>query len=99
MQPEITLYRIVMVDDKKDIDYEHPGTHYSISKKDLIDNYSFTTGIGKNAYMMTVKASKKQIDIPESISNNILYPNEQEMTLKNQGKGVKIIKVTKITKN
>jgi hypothetical protein len=99
LQPEITLYRIVMVDDKKDIDYEHPGTHYSISKKDLIDNYSFTTGIGKNAYMMTVKASKKQIDIPESISNNILYPNEQEMTLKNQGKGVKIIKVTKITKN
>ena len=36
LQPEITLYRIVMVDDKKDIDYEHPGTHYSISKKDLI---------------------------------------------------------------
>jgi hypothetical protein len=99
LQPEITLYRIVMVDDKKDIDYEHPGTHYSTSKKDLTDNYSFTTGSGKNAYMMTVKASKKQIDIPESISNNILYPNEQEITLKNQGKGVKIIKVTKITKN
>jgi len=96
---EVTLYRIVMVDDKNDIDYEHPGSHYSSSRKDLINNYSFTTGSGKNGYMMTVKASKKHIDVPESISNNILYPNENEITLKNQGKGVKIIKVTKITKS
>lgn len=99
LDTEITLYRIVMVDDKTDIDFEHPGSHYSSSKKDLMDNYSFTTGVGKNAYMLTVKAGKKQIDVPESISNNILYPNEKEITLKNQGKGVKIIKVTKITKN
>jgi len=86
---EVTLYRIVMVDDKNDIDYEHPGSHYSSSRKDLINNYSFTTGSGKNGYMMTVKASKKHIDVP----------NENEITLKNQGKGVKIIKVTKITKS
>lgn len=99
LDTEITLYRIVMVDDKTDIDFEHPGSHYSSSKKNLMDNYSFTTGVGKNAYMLTVKAGKKQIDVPESISNNILYPNEKEITLKNQGKGVKIIKVTKITKN
>ena len=32
---EVTLYRIVMVDDKNDIDYEHPGSHYSVQNQVL----------------------------------------------------------------
>ena len=31
-------------------------------------------------------------------SNNILYPNEKEITLKNKGKGVEITSIKKINK-
>jgi hypothetical protein len=34
----------------------------------------------------------------ETLENNILYPNENEITLKNKGKGVDIISIKKITK-
>jgi hypothetical protein len=36
------------------------------------------------------------IDYYESIKNNILYPNEEEITLKNKGFGAEIIKITPV---
>ena len=46
--------------------------------------------------LVTVRADKKQIDIVETLSNNILYPNEMEITLKDKGTGVTIIDIEKI---
>jgi len=36
------------------------------------------------------------IDFFESIKNNILYPNEEEITLKNKGFGVNILKIVPV---
>lgn len=36
------------------------------------------------------------VDFVDTISNNILYPNENEITLKNKGKGIKIISIKKL---
>jgi len=38
------------------------------------------------------------VDIMATLENNILYPNENEVTLKNKGKGVDIISIRKIAK-
>lgn len=92
----IKLYRILSVDSKEDINTKELGSHYSTSKKDLLDSHSYVEGYGENYYLVTVEVDKKLIDIEETISNRILYPNEQEITLKNKGKGVEIIKIQKI---
>lgn len=93
---EIKLYRIIRVDNKEDIDLKNPGSHYSKSKSDLLSSHSFADGVGDNAYLITILSPKKLIDIEQTIFNNVLYPNENEITLKNKGKGVKIISVKKI---
>jgi hypothetical protein len=41
----------------------------------------------------TVDAPKSLIDVKTTMDNNALYPNEKEITLKNKGKGVKIISI------
>jgi hypothetical protein len=93
---KITLYRILKADSKEDIDLEELGSHYSPNKKDLLSSHSYVTGIGDDTFLVTVIADKSQIDFFQTIHNNILYPNEQEVTLKNKGKGVKIKSVKKI---
>jgi hypothetical protein len=45
---------------------------------------------------MTVRANKELIDVNSTIHNNILYPNENEVTLKNRGKGVEILSIKKL---
>jgi len=92
---EIKLYRLIKVDDKKDINIDEPGVHYSLNKKDLLSSHSFADGYGDTAYLITVLSPKKLVDTDETIHNNILYPYEQEVTLKNKGKGVKIVSIRK----
>jgi hypothetical protein len=91
---ELELYRIVYVDNENEINVKTPGNHYSLSKEDLIDSHTYTTGYGDLKYLITVSAKKSMIDAQETLSNNILYPNEREVTLKNKGKGVKVISLT-----
>jgi hypothetical protein len=54
------------------------------------------TGTGEKYYLVSVLSPKKLIDINQTIINNILYPNEQEITLKKKGKGVKIVSIKEI---
>jgi len=93
---EIKLYRIISVDNKEDINTKFLGSHYSHSKKDLMSSHSFTTGYGEKKFLITVTAKKNQIDLFSTLENNILYPNEQEITLKNKGKGVDIVSIKEI---
>ena len=92
----VKLYRIIRADDKKDINVEHPGSHYAKNRKDLMKSHSFADGVGDNSYLITVLAPKSLIDVEETIFNNVLYPHENEVTLKNKGKGVKIDSIRKI---
>jgi hypothetical protein len=94
---EIKLFRIIKADDRKDIDTDKPGDHYAKNKKDLLDSHSFADGTGDNSFMITVLAPKNLVDFKETLHNNLLYPNENEITLKNKGKGVKIVSIRKIS--
>lgn len=95
----LTLYRMIVVDDVSEIDRESLGSHYSMDKKNLIDSHSYLTGYGEKKFLVKVKATRDMIDLNQTLANNILYPNEQEITLKNQGKGVKILGIKEIKQN
>jgi len=95
----LTLYRFVFAGSKDEIDTQYPGSHYSMNKKDLLDNHytSLRDGsYGDKCFIIKVKSQKQLIDSYESIKNNILYPNEQEITLKNKGFGVEVMEIMQV---
>jgi len=94
---ELTLYRMIYVDNKDDINMKEPGSHYSMDKENLVNFHDYAIGIGDEKYLLTVVANKSLIDAQATISNNILYPNEKEITLNKRGRGVKIVKIDKIS--
>jgi len=89
-------YRILRVNDKKNINFDEIGSHFAENKLDLLSNHSYLTGLGEKYYLITAKIPKNDIDLQETIKNNILYPHENEITVKNKGKNVKIIKIEEI---
>ncbi len=95
----LTLYRVVFAGSRNEIDTQYPGSHYAMNKKDLLDSHYTSlrgSSYGDNCYVIKVKAQKQLIDSYESIKNNILYPNEKEITLKNKGFGVDVIEITQV---
>lgn len=97
---ETILYRLLYVDDDEKIDKEFLGDHYTPNKKELLYNHynkgSIYGGNEGHPVLIKVKINKEQIDIFNTIHNNIYYPHEEEITLKNKGKNVKIIDITKL---
>ena len=97
---ETILYRLLYVDDDEKIDKEFLGDHYTPNKKELLYNHynkgSIYGGNEGHPVLIKVKINKEQIDIFNTIHNNINFPHEEEITLKNKGKNVKIIDVTKL---
>jgi hypothetical protein len=89
-------YRILRVDDEKDINLEEIGSHFGENKDDLLRNHSYLTGFGEKYFIITVKIPKNEINVSETIENNILYPHEREITVKNNGKNVKIVRIEEI---
>jgi hypothetical protein len=89
-------YRILVVNDEKSINLDEIGTHFSENKVELLSNYSFCAGCGEKYYLITAKIPKNEVDIQETLQNNILYPNEHEISVKNKGKNVKIVKIEEI---
>ena len=54
---------------------------------------------GDKIFLLTVEVDKTKMDVVETLSNNILFPHEEKITLKNKGRGVKILSVTEIKEN
>jgi hypothetical protein len=100
----LILHRIIYLDEfNTTLNKEQLGDHYSYDKQSLIDSHYGRGWMAKgNEHMegesmiITVKASKSQIDVIETLHNNILYPNEKEITLKEKGKGVKILDIDEL---
>jgi hypothetical protein len=87
---KIKLYRLLYLNDDSEINYDELGSHYSDNKRDLIDNH-----YNKGSIYGDI-APKNKIDFIETLTNNILFPNEQEITLEDKGRGVDFIKVEKL---
>lgn len=93
---KLKLYRIIYADSIMDINLDEPGRHYSWDKNNLILNHVHVSGYGNDKFIITVEADKDLIDVQETISNNIRYPNESEITLLHNGFGVEVIEVEQI---
>lgn len=90
----------MVLNDKKNINLDEIGSHFSKNRSELLSNHSFCTGFGEKYYLITAEIPKNKVDIEETIKNNMLYPNEMGITVKNKGKNVKIFKIQEInTKN
>jgi hypothetical protein len=96
LQKTLIGYRILVVDDEKDINLDEIGTHFSENRQELLSNHSFCTGCGEKYYLITAEIPKNEVDLQETLRNNILYPNEHEISVKNKGKNVKILKIQEI---
>lgn len=96
LPPFLTLYRIIWADDKSEINLDELGSHYSMDKKNLISSHDYVSGYGEKKFLVKVKADRNMVDINQTLANNILYPNEKEITLKDEGKGVKILSVLEL---
>lgn len=98
---ELFLYRVLYLDDVNDINYDELGSHYSQDRTDLINNHHnrgsiYGHGQGEYAYLITVKVPKSEVDVMETLNNNILYPHEKEITLKDKGRGATYLDIEKI---
>ena len=101
LKSPLILYRIICSDSEEEINLSKVGSHYSLNKNNLKNNHYSKGSIagdcrGEKVFLLTVSAEKLMVDVMETLSNNILYPHEEEITLKNKGVGVKIINVEEL---
>jgi hypothetical protein len=96
---KMTLYRIVFADFPKDVNLDEPGSHYALDRKELMSSHGYLQGYGEHKYLIKVHANKSQMDVKDTLHNRVLYPHENEITLKDKGKGVEIQSLQKIVGN
>lgn len=99
---KIKLYRILFLNNINDFDEDAIGSHYSLNKNNLIQSMSSVLSqgaIGDKMFLVTVMVDKDMIDIDETISNNIRYPHEEEITLKNKGRGIQVLNIVEVNTN
>jgi hypothetical protein len=101
LKSPLILYRIICSDSEEEINLSKVGSHYSLNKNNLKNNHYRKGSIagdcrGEKVFLLTVSAEKLMVDVMETLSNNILYPHEEEITLKNKGLGSKIINIEEL---
>ena len=97
----LKLYRIICADSEEDIDDINIGSHYTLNRRNLLKNHYDRGSIqshcyGDRVFLLTVESTKSNIDVMETLSNNILFPIEEEITLKNKGKGSVILSIEEL---
>ena len=99
----VRLHRIIFLSKKSDFRKDEPGSHYSLDKNKLVDNHYLMDQLNDYAefndskpYILTIESPKSKIDFDETINNNLAYPNEEEITLKEKGKGTNFISLERI---
>jgi len=98
---EVILYRVVFLDSPSDLNKIKPGTHYVLNKESLLKNHYLMDMVsshsqGEKPYLITIKVEKNKVDIATTIDNNLRYPNEEEISLKNKGSGAKVVRINEI---
>ena len=97
----VTLYRIVGVRNKKLIRTNDMGEHFTPYKWNL--DGDMLNSIGHDnwdsntiPYVIVAAVPLSEIDVLQTLIQNLSFPNEHEVNLKNKGNGAKIIKTYKL---
>jgi len=101
MSNPVVLYRAIGVKDKKMIKTDELGEHYTPYKWNINGDTLLSIGYENwdedtKPYVMEVSVPHSEIDIIQTIIQNLSFPNEHEINLKNNGKGAKFIKSYKL---
>lgn len=92
----IILFRVLHVKSENSINKSQIGSHFGANKQTLIDSRLFVDSGNQKMFLVTVKVDKSEIDVEETFSNRILFPHENEITIKDKGKNCKIVRVEEI---
>lgn len=94
---EIELMKIVYLKNAEDLNRGKLSIHYFANPEDIENIRSQLTGAGYNGdpYLITVKTNKTNIDVEQTLRNNLLYQFEYETTLKSKA-DVKIVKIERL---
>lgn len=97
----VKLYRVIAVKNKKRIDTKELGQHFTPFEW-VIDG-DMIMSIGSESwdddwkpYIMEVLVPLGEIDVWQTITQNLSFPNEHEVNLKNNGKGAKFLKAYRL---
>ncbi|ODS32963.1 MAG: hypothetical protein SCARUB_01902 [Candidatus Scalindua rubra] len=94
---EIELMKIIYLRSEQDLDKEELNVHYFANPEDIENIKSQLNGADYEGdpYLITVKTNKQNIDVEETLRNNLLYQFEYETTLKPKS-DFKIIKIERL---
>lgn len=93
----VKLYRLIFLSEPSDFNKNEPGIHYVTNIKKLIQDhydqmlYNYSKFDESKPYVLSVSVPKNRIDFDYTIRNNLAYPHEEEITLKDNGKGSTIL--------
>lgn len=94
---EIELMKIIYLKSEQDLDKEKLNVHYFANSEDIENIRSQLNGAGHEGepYLITVQTNKQNIDVEQTLRNNLLYQFEYETTLK-PNSDVTIIKLERL---
>lgn len=98
----VRLYRLIFLESKDKFNRDEPGSHYVLSKERLIRDhydsmlYDYSKFENSKPFILTIEANKNKIDFDETIKNNLAYPHEEEVTLKDRGRGANTISIERL---
>lgn len=105
MHSEIVLYRIIFINDSKDLKADFLGKHWVRSEqyakthiKDIMSQFHAANPGVKNiedAYLIKAIFSSDAIDIISTVYNNLVFDHEEEITIKDDYKQ-KSFEITKL---
>jgi hypothetical protein len=101
MPNPVILYRVIGVKDKKMLKTDELGEHYTPYKWNINGDTLLSIGYENwdeetKPYVMEVSVPHTEIDIIQTIIQNLSFPNEHEINLKNKGNGAKFVKAYKL---
>jgi hypothetical protein len=85
---QLHLFRYLDVEDESKIKQHQFGVHYVTRKGDIDHDFlnSIMANEDHNGFIVEIETTKDQIDVNETIINNLYFPDENEITLKEDGK-------------
>lgn len=97
----VKLYRVIGVKDKKLIKKDELGEHWTPYEWNLDGDMLMSIGYElwddeAEPFVIEALVPLSEIDIIQTIIQNLSFPNEHEINLKNKGKNIKFVKSYKL---
>jgi hypothetical protein len=97
---KVKIYRILFLENKDEFNKNEFGCHYFTDTTLLWDS-DFILRIGgeeydwdiQHPYVFELLIDRNEIDFSHTISNNLLYPNEFEITTKTKNPNIEILNI------